>query len=106
LRAQELAVKADVDPARLRFQKTAGLNHEDLTVAAALFDPNGNYVAGTQKDDQMNLDDDALARLDKTGFYLELDFDVKPGDYVVRMVARDSNDQHVNTQSSSVHVPN
>jgi VWFA-related protein len=104
--AEKLNVKADVDPSRLNFQKAAGLNHEDITVAAALFDQNGNYVAGTEKVDQMNLDDTTLTRLDKSGFYMELDFDVKPGDYVVRLVARDSNDGHISAENAAITVPN
>jgi VWFA-related protein len=104
--AHKLAVKADIDIARLDFQKNAGVSTEDVTVAAALFDRNGNYVAGMQKVDQMNLSDATLDQLTKSGFFLELDFDVTPGDYDVRLVARDSNDGHIAAENASVSVKN
>jgi VWFA-related protein len=104
--ARKLAVKADVDVAHLDFRKNAGANAEDVTVAAALFDRDGNYVAGTQKDDQMNLSDATLEQLNKSGFYLELDFDVEPGDYEVRLVARDTNDGHIAAENAAVSVKN
>jgi VWFA-related protein len=103
--AQKLAVKADIDVSRLNFQIANGANHENLVLNAALFDNDGNYIQGVWKSDQMDLKDATLAELKKTGFYLELDLDVKPGDYVVRMVARDSNEGHISAQSSNVTVP-
>jgi VWFA-related protein len=104
--AQKLDVKADIDPSQLHFNKSAGANQEELTISAALFDNNGNYVAGTQKVDQMNLSDATLAQLSKSGFYIEMGFEVKPGDYVVRLVARDSNDGHISAEDATITVPN
>ena len=45
----KLAVLAHVDLAHLRFEKSGGRNDNDLTVVAALFDRNGNFVTGTQR---------------------------------------------------------
>jgi hypothetical protein len=101
---QKLAVKADIDFSQLRFTKAAGLNHEELTMSVAVFDRNGNYVDGMWKSDQMDLKDSTLSELEKNGFFLEIDLDVKPGDYVVREVARDSNDMHISEQSAPVSV--
>jgi VWFA-related protein len=103
--ARKLSVKADVDPAQLQLNRANGVNQDNLTVAVALFDNDGNYLQGTWKSDQMDLKDATLAELNKTGFDLEIDFDVKPGDYVVRMVARDSNAQHISAENASVTVP-
>jgi VWFA-related protein len=104
--AQEVGVKAHVDAAQLHFVKTGATNQENLTIAAALFDSNGNYVTGTEKVDQMNLDDTTLAQIQKTGFYTEIDLSAKPGGYVLRMVARDSNDGHISAENANVTVPN
>jgi VWFA-related protein len=104
--AHKLAVKADIDIGRLDFRKNAGISTEDVTVAAALFDRNGNYVAGMQKVGQMNLSDATLEQLTKSGFFLELDFDVTPGEYEVRLVARDSNDGHIAAENAAVSVKN
>jgi VWFA-related protein len=103
---EKLSVKATVDPSGLRFSKSGGTNQDALTVSAAIFDMNGNYVTGTQKIDNMNLDDSTLARLEKSGFYVEMDFDVKPGDYVVRLVTRDANDGRISAQNATLAAPN
>lgn len=103
---QEVGVKAHIDASRLHFAKTDTTNQENLTVAAALFDSDGNYVTGTQKIDRMDLDDTTLAQLEKAGFYIEVDLRAKPGKYVVRMVARDSNDGHISAENANVTIPN
>ena len=100
-----LGVKTNVDVARLKFQRVSAVNHEELQVSAALFDLEGNYVAGLQKTVQMDLKDSTLSDLKKTGVYVELDFDVKPGTYLVRLVARDSNDAHLSAANLSVDIP-
>jgi VWFA-related protein len=103
---QKMTVKADVDVSQLDFHNVNGISQENLTLAAAVFDNDGNYVAGTQKVDQMNLTDATLARLNESGFFLDMDFDVKPGDYTVRLVVRDSNDGHISAENASISVPN
>jgi VWFA-related protein len=101
----KLAVLAHVDLAHLRFDKADGRNDNDLTVVAALFDRNGNFVTGTQKVIIMKLRDDTLARLSQTGVTVRTNFDVKPGDYVVRLVVRDSNAAQLAAESGSVEIP-
>jgi VWFA-related protein len=102
---KQLDVYADLDIAHLRFQKANGVNQEGLTMVAALFDNNGNYVDGTQKVLNFNLKDATLADLSKTGASSELNFTVKPGAYTVRLVVRDANDQHVSAENVTVDVP-
>lgn len=104
--ADKVDIKAQFDPSRLHFEKVGVKNNEELTVSATLFDENGNYVTGMQKTAQMDLDDATLAQLEKTGFYVELHLDVKPGNYVLRTVARDSNDGHIAAQNASISVRN
>jgi hypothetical protein len=104
--AEKISVKAHFDPSRLHFKKVGAKSSEELTVSATLFDENGNYVTGMQKAAQMGLDDATLAQLEKTGFYVQVDLDAKPGDYVLRMVARDSNDGDISSQDANISVPN
>lgn len=104
--AQEVALKAHVDAKQLHFVKNATANDENLTVAVALFDSNGNYVTGTQKTAQMQLDDATLAQMERTGFYIEIDLNAKPGNYVLRTVARDSNDGHISAENTNITIPN
>jgi VWFA-related protein len=101
----KLAVLAHVDLAHIRFDKADGRNENDLTVVAAVFDRNGNYVTGTQKIVEMKLRDETLARLSQTGVTVRTSFDVKPGDYVVRLVVRDSKAALVAAESGAVQIP-
>ncbi len=101
----KLAVLAHVDLAHLRFDKADGRNQNDLTIVAALFDRNGNFVTGTQRIVQMNLRDETLAKLSKTGVTVRTNFDVKPGDYVVRLVVRDSRAEQLSAENGIVQIP-
>jgi VWFA-related protein len=102
--AAKLTVLAHVDVAHVRFDKVNGLDDNDLTVATALFDRNGNFVVGTQKIVAMKLLDETVAKLSRTGVTIRTDFDVKPGDYVVRLVVRDGNSAQLATESGTVEV--
>jgi VWFA-related protein len=101
----KLAVLAHVDLAHIHFDKAGGRNNNDLTVVAAVFDRNGNYVTGTQKVIEMKLRDETLARLSQTGVTVRTNFDVKPGDYVVRLVVRDANAAQLGAESGAVEIP-
>lgn len=101
---RKLNVVADLDVANMRFVKQDGANEEEVVLDAAVFDKDGNYVTGTKKTVSMKYDDNALAQLEKTGAKVNFDFDVKPGEYTVRMVARDSNDGHIAAESAAVSV--
>lgn len=102
---KQLDILAELDLAQFHFRKANGVNQEGLTIVAALFDSNGNYVDGTQKTVNFNLKDETLAQFSKTGGSSELTLDVKPGVYFLRFVARDTNDNHVSAQNATVDVP-
>jgi VWFA-related protein len=101
----KLSVLARVDLAHIRFEKADGRNQNDLTVVAAVFDRNGNFIAGTQRILTMKLRDDTLARLSRTGVTVRTNFDVKPGDYVVRLVVRDSKAAQLSAENGIVQIP-
>jgi len=101
----KLSVLARVDLAHIHFEKADGRNQNDLTVVAALFDRNGNFIAGTQRVVAMKLRDDTLARLSRTGVTVRTTFDVKPGDYVVRLVVRDSKAAELSAENGMVEIP-
>lgn len=73
---------------QLHFQKVDGTNAQDLTLACALFDENGNYVKGVKQDLKMHMLDKTLAELN-SGITTKADLVVKPGIYFIRVVARD-----------------
>jgi len=101
----KLAVMTHVDIGKMRFRKADGRNQNDLTVVAALFDRNGNYITGTTKTVAMKLRDETLARMEQTGINVRTNFDVKPGTYVVRLVARDSEAALMTAANGMVEIP-
>lgn len=101
----KLAVLAHVDLARVHFEKTAGRNVDDLTVVAAIFDRDGNFVTGTQRTLQMKLRDETFQKLTHSGVTVRTSFDLKPGDYVVRLVVRDANATLLSAQNGVVEIP-
>jgi len=85
----KLSVLVHVDVKRMHFQKAAGRNNNDLTIAAALFDRNGSFVSGNEKVLEMHWKDETLEHKLDRGVTLKSSFDVKPGSYLVRLVVRD-----------------
>ncbi len=101
----KLAVLAHVDLAHMHFEKTGGRNENNLTVVAVLFDRNGNFITGTERTLQMKLRDETLEKLSRTGVTVRTNFDVKPGDYVVRLVVRDSQAALLSAENGVVEIP-
>lgn len=99
-----LSVVARVDVRHIHFRKDNGRNDNDLTVVSALFDSNGNFVTGTQKVLQLHLKDETLEGRLGSGLVLKSDFEVKPGNYVVRLVVR-GEDGQLAAENSAVEIP-
>ncbi len=102
----KLAVLTHVDIKGVHFRKTDGRTRDDLTVATAIFDENGNYVTGGEKIVQMKLLDPTYDRLMRSGLNLKTSFDVKPGTYLVRQVVRDSEGSQLAARNGAVVIPN
>jgi hypothetical protein len=101
----KLTVLTHVDVGHMRFEKAGGRNENDLTVVAALFDRNGNFVTGREETVEMRLRDATLERLNRTGVTVRTNFDVKPGAYLVRLVVRDSKAATLSAQNGVVEIP-
>ncbi len=101
----KLAVMTHVDIGHIRFAKAEGRNQDNLVILAALFDRDGNMVNGIEKTLEMHLRDTTLERLSRTGVTVKTSFDVKPGDYVVRLVVRDSNAAQLSAENGVVQIP-
>lgn len=100
----KLSVVARVDVRHIHFRKDNGRNNNDITVVSAVFDSNGNFVSGTQKILQLHLKDETLEGRLGSGLVLKSNFDVKPGNYVVRLVVR-GEDGQLAAQNSAVEIP-
>jgi len=74
-------------------------------VVSSLFDRDGNFIAGAEKVVQFRIKD-RTRRLLEGGRQVTVRtvFDLKPGDYTVRLVARDSEGQQMGAQSSAVAI--
>ena len=101
----KLGVLARVDLAQLRFKKAEGRNLNNLTVVAALFDRNGNYLQGSSKLVEMKLKDETLQNKARSVITIKTNFDVKIGGYEIRLVVRDSEGQLLAAQNGSIVIP-
>jgi hypothetical protein len=98
----KLTVLTSLDLKLFHFRKDGDLNRNDLTIVAALFDGDGNFMSGTEKVVQFRLLDDTVARRQqRPPAVIGTDFDVKPGAYMVRLVVRDGEGQ-ITAQNAAV----
>ncbi len=88
-----------------RFDDHDGRHWDDLTVVAALFDRNGNFLQGDEKTLEMRVKDPTLARIEKSGVTVRSEFDVHSGGYLVRLVVRDRKSATVATKNGVVEIP-
>ena len=103
--AAKLTVLAHIDVKRLHYKQSADRNQNDLTVVTAVFDRNGNFLQANQKLVQMRWKSETLQAKLSSGITLKSSFDVKPGRYLVRVVARDTEQQGMSAESGAVEIP-
>ena len=101
----KLTVLARVDVRRLHYKKADGRNQNNMTLIAALFDRNGNFLQASQKLIEMRWKDETLQGKLASGITLRSSFDVKPGRYMVRLVARDTEQQVMSAENGAVEIP-
>jgi VWFA-related protein len=100
-----VSVVSRVDLKNMHFRKADGRSLDDLTLATAIFDENGNFVAGGEKKVLMRLKDGTYDRLTRTGLTVKSSFNVKPGRYLVRQVVRDSEGAQMAARNGTVEIP-
>src|SRR5579863_6898150 len=100
-----LSILARIDVRHLRFRKTDGRNDNILTVVGGLFDRDGKFVTGTQKIVDLKLRDQTLDQLPESGITVKTNLDVTSGDYIVRLVVRDSEGQVMSALNGAVVIP-
>jgi VWFA-related protein len=104
--AATLNVLTSVDLKQIHLRKADDRNRNDLTIVAAVFDANGNFIAGTQKTLQLRLRDETVRGLDqKPPVTVDTNFDMKPGAYLVRLVVRDAEGQQLTAENAGVQIP-
>jgi VWFA-related protein len=100
-----LSVLTHFDLKGIRFHKVEGRNRDNLTIATAIFDENGIFVAGGEKTVEMRLLDTTYNRLSRSGLTLKSSYDVKPGSYLVRLVVRDGEGSQMAARNGAVVIP-
>ena len=100
-----LSVVSRIELKGIHFRKAEGRSFDNLTVATAIFDENGNFVTGGEKLLQMRLLDTTYERLSRTGLTMKSSFDLKPGKYLVRQVVRDSEGAQMAARNGAVVIP-
>ncbi len=100
-----LSILARIDAKHLRYRKADGRNDDTLTVVGGVFDQNGKYVVGTQKVVDLKFRDQTLDALPEGGITVKTNLDVASGNYIVRLVVRDSEGNVMSALNGSVVIP-
>ena len=100
-----LAVLTHLDLSSVRFRQEQDRHLNNLTFLTVLFDRDGKYVMGKEKVVVFRLRDATLARLTQTGITLKMEFDLKPGTYLVRQIVRDSEAGQLSGLNHTVEIP-
>jgi hypothetical protein len=101
----QIAVLTRLDLHPLHFRKEESLNLDTLTFVTVVFDRDGHVVSGHQRSLEMRLRDDALEKYLQTGITVRINFDVKPGTYLVRAIVRDSESGQISGLNRTVDIP-
>jgi hypothetical protein len=101
----KLTISADIDLKLLHYRKADGRNCQELTAVVAIFDRDGNFVAGKQQTLTLKLRDQTMESLaQQRPETLQTFFALSPGNYLVRLVVRSSEDQGITEMSTQVDV--
>lgn len=99
-----LSVVSRLGVKSLRFRRDGDRNLDNVTIATAIFDENGNVVTGAVKNVEMHLLDATYARLSRTGLNVKTVLDLHPGKYMVRQVVRDSEGSQMAARNGVVSI--
>jgi len=98
-------VVSHLDLRRLPLRKQDDRNRDDVTVVCAVFDRNGNFVKGSQSVVEIRLKDESVESRHARAVTLHHEFDLKSGDYLVRVVARDAEGKQMAAVNGVVEIP-
>jgi VWFA-related protein len=97
----KLSVLAFVDLHDLPHRQTGGKNTNELRMVAAIFDRNGKYIGAIDRIIGVQWSDDKAGTQTAETFNFLLD----SGGYLVKLVARDAESQHLFAQASVIQIP-
>jgi len=100
-----LAATVHLDTKALPLRKEAGHSFDTLTFAVAVFDAGDNLVELKQRRANVNLSDDQLPEFLDDGIDVNMIFEAKPGNYRLRVMVFEANEQRMAACSRAVVVP-
>ena len=103
--SKQLTVVIKLDLNSVRFRKEGEQNVNSLVFIAGIYDGNGKWVAGKQKQVGLKLPDDQLQDMRAKGVGVKDTFELKPGTYLLREVVQESEDHHLGAVNREVKVP-
>lgn len=101
----QVSVVARLDAKGLKFRKAEERNDDTVVVVTGLFDQNGNYVSGIERKIDLRLRDRSLQTLENSGITVEENFSVSPGNYIVRVVVKDSEGRLTAARNTGIEIP-
>lgn len=101
----QLSVLTRVDITKIHFRKADGRNYNNVVLATALFDRNGQFVEGQMREIAMKLLDSSVERLSPTGLTVKIKFAVKTGSYLVRSVVSASEGEQLTARNATTVIP-
>src|SRR5262249_9197560 len=97
----KLSVLTLLNPPEMPMAATNGDPDTRLRILAVVFDHNGKYLGVMDK----NVDVKWLSNDNRTKTAAKYDFILDSGDYLVRLVVRDSNTRKIFAEASTVKIP-
>jgi VWFA-related protein len=101
----QLSVLTRMDIKGIHFRKADGRNYNNVVLATAIFDSDGQFVEGQMREINMKLLDSSVQRLSTTGMTVKISFTVKPGTYLVRSVLGASEGEQLTARNATTVIP-
>lgn len=99
----QLAFEMRIPLTAFRYRLVDGRHTNSVTLAHAVFDRNGIWVAGEENTVEMKLQPQTLAMKDAAVKARKV-YDLKPGVYALRVVIRDSEERNLTSANATVEV--
>jgi VWFA-related protein len=99
----KLFVEAHISAAGAQFDEHDGHRSYNFAVVTALFDSNGAYLAGTEKNVELRLKDPTPERLVQ-GVTIRSTYEVRPGPQFVRLVVRENKSGALAAKSGAINI--
>ena len=103
--AAAVTVLVHLDVANGEFLKADGRSVDHITLVSALFDRNGNLLAGQEKHVDLRPRAGSPQNRPANGITVPMSLEAKSGSYVVRLVVRDSEGELMSAINGTVDIP-